>query len=71
MIVKGEDIENLRTLGSMYDNNCVAFTYKGEECRLSMDTLYQMIADHWFKLEMKRKYWHVTYWHNEKEEVIE
>ena len=59
-IIYGRDIESIRTLGSMYDNNSVhAILKDGTECRIDANVLLEMAKGQRFVGLKARKYVHL------------
>jgi hypothetical protein len=59
--LNGQDIISIRSLKSMYDQDCVAvFDDNDNEYRMPMRTILQMVNEFLFVPVQKRKYVHLT-----------
>ena len=57
MLIKGNDIDELTTIKSMYaGNNIRVFMNNGSEYRITTDTITKFLRGQLFRLEKKRRY---------------
>lgn len=54
--IKGQEINDIRTIGSMYDQNCIRVWVGKEEYRMPTTTIIQMVNEFVFRAEKKRIY---------------
>ena len=55
-IIKGQDIEKLSTLGTIYDNNCLQVCINGYNYRIKAEEILKMVNEFKFKKLKKKKY---------------
>ena len=52
--IKGQQITDIHTIKSMYDNNCVVAFTRGTDYRLPVSEIIKMINDYEFEVEKKK-----------------
>ena len=59
-MIDGQDVTELRTRKTMYDNDCIVAIVDRKRCMLPVYVVEQMINEFSFETETKRKYTYLT-----------
>ena len=55
-VLNGDAVKSVRTLKSMYDNDCIEVEIGRKAYRMSVDTIWEMINYFYFDTEKKTKH---------------